>query len=53
MESVTNLDKELEKVLTKFNALFDHSNRTLEELLQQVQILQRDLVFLTSEFSYL
>ncbi|RWS13283.1 Protein RMD5-like protein [Dinothrombium tinctorium] len=48
MESISNVEKELEKVLSKFSALSEHSQRTLCDLITQLQNLQRDLIMLST-----
>lgn len=43
MDSVHSVDKEVDKVLGKFNGLNEHSQESLSELISQLQNLQRDV----------
>ncbi|RWS28408.1 Protein RMD5-like protein [Leptotrombidium deliense] len=49
MDSISAVDKELDKVTNKFSSISDHSQRTLSDLILQLQNLQRDLIVLSSE----
>ncbi|GAB6019521.1 E3 ubiquitin-protein transferase rmnd5a [Chamberlinius hualienensis] len=49
MDSCLAVERELDKVLSKFGNLKDNSGRTLEELIQFVQDLQRELEAYESE----
>ncbi|XP_015917145.1 E3 ubiquitin-protein ligase RMND5A isoform X1 [Parasteatoda tepidariorum] len=44
MESCNNVEKEIEKVLTKFGAFNEHVRRTLDELIEYVQNLQQEYI---------
>ena len=46
-EAVVNVEKEVDKVVNKFNELRNHTEHTLEDLIQQIQSYQRDLMLLT------
>lgn len=37
------VERELDKVLSKFSSLQDHSSRNLEELIASIQNIQREL----------
>lgn len=50
MESIINVEKEIEKVLHKFAALKNHSVKTLDDLINSLQSLQRDLDILSSKY---
>ena len=43
MESCLAVEKELDRVLSKFNGLQDHSSKNLEELITSIQNVQREL----------
>lgn len=47
-ESVMNVDREVERVLSKFGQLSEHASKTLDGLINSLQNLQRDLVVLSS-----
>ncbi|GIY72084.1 e3 ubiquitin-protein transferase RMND5A [Caerostris extrusa] len=53
MESCINVEKEIEKVLTKFGAFNDHVKRTLTELIEYVQSIQNEFseIPMTNEVS--
>lgn len=42
MDSCANVDKEIEKVLSKFGAFNDHVWRTLTDLIEYVQNMQKE-----------
>ncbi|KFM79655.1 Protein RMD5-like protein, partial [Stegodyphus mimosarum] len=44
MDSCANVEKEIEKVLSKFGAFNDHVWRTLTELIEYVQGIQREFI---------
>ena len=44
MDSCANVEKELDKVFSKFGAFKEHLNRTLAELIEQVDSLQCEFV---------
>jgi archaellum biogenesis ATPase FlaH len=50
-DSVINVEREVDKVINKFNELRQHNDQTLNDLIQQIQSYQRDLLILTSESS--
>lgn len=50
MESISNVEKEIEKVLYKFGALNDHTTSTLSSLINDLQTLHHDLNVLSSEY---
>lgn len=43
MDSVLSVYKEIDKVLGKFNGLNDHSDKSLDELIGQLQAVQQDI----------
>lgn len=47
-DAVLNVDREVERVLSKFGQLKDHASKTLDDLISQLQNLQRDLAILSS-----
>lgn len=49
MDSCGNVEKELDKVFNKFGAFKEHLNRTLTELIEQVDSLQCE--FIQSRFT--
>lgn len=49
-DAVVNVEKEVDKVVNKFNELRKHNESTLEELIQQIQSYQRDLSLITREY---
>ena len=49
MDSILNVEKEVEKVLYKFGALNDHTTSTLTSLINDLQTLHRDLNVLSSK----
>lgn len=50
MDVVQNVQKEVDKVLSKFSSLDQHSVKTLTDLMNQVNCLKRDLDLLTREY---
>lgn len=50
-ESVNNVAREVEKVVSKFSSLNEHTQSTLNDLIDQVQNLLRDLACLTGKQS--
>ena len=49
-DAVVNVEKEVDKVINKFNELRQHNENTLEELIQQIQSYQRDLMLLSCKY---
>lgn len=48
-DAVINVDREVDKVLSKFGQLSAHSGKTLTDLVTMLQTFQRDLVMLSSK----
>lgn len=44
MDSCANVEKELDKVFSKFGAFKEHLNRTLTELIEHVDSIQCEFV---------
>lgn len=43
MESCNAVEREVDRVLSKFGGLRDHSKKNLEELISSIQSIQREL----------
>ena len=44
-----NVEKEVDRVISKFGALNDHMNQTLAELVKQLNSLKQDFIHLNRE----
>ena len=44
MEAVKNVEREIDRVITKFTALNEHANQTLSDLLTQLSSLRKELL---------
>ncbi|XP_063894464.1 E3 ubiquitin-protein transferase RMND5B isoform X1 [Helicoverpa armigera] len=43
MDSCTGVEQDLDKALTKFNSLNDHTNRVLQDIIDQVEELRKEI----------
>lgn len=43
MDSCIGVEQDLDKALTKFNTLNDHTNRVLQDIIDQVEDLRKDI----------
>ncbi len=48
-DAVINVEREVDKVVNKFNELQKHNNQTLNDLIKQIESYQRDLIILSSK----
>jgi len=53
LNSILNVEKEIEKVLDKFDLLDNKSQKSLNDLITSLQHFQRDLVVLSSKYQSL
>lgn len=51
MEAIRGVEREVERVITKFGALSEHTNQTLGDLLNQLKSLKQDLVILSRKLA--
>lgn len=43
MDSCIGVEQDLDKALTKFNSLNDHTNRVLQDIIDQVEELRKEI----------
>jgi hypothetical protein len=49
MEAIRNVDREIDRVISKFGSLQDHTVQTLTDLVNQLKSLKHDFVMLSSK----
>lgn len=47
MEAIRNVEREIDRVISKFGALNEHTAQTLTDLLNQLKSLKQDFVMLS------
>ena len=50
MEAIRNVEREIDRVISKFGALNDHTTQTLTDLLNQLKSLKQDFVMLSRKW---